>query len=101
MVDFANKTEKGVSLLYLSNFARMLPDDVIKRLEEVNTLEIFDNYAVLAYDPDGTKKVETEAERNKRKDPILFGLIAGSNKLYYVCDWIDEMLQWPFTQLCS
>ena len=90
MVDFANKTEKGVSLLYLKNFARMLPDDVISRLEEMNTLEVFDNYVVLTYDPDGTKKGETEEERAKRKDPILFGLIAGSNKLYYICDWIDE-----------
>lgn len=90
MVDFANKTEKGVSLLYLKNFARMLPDDVISRLEEMNTLEVFDNYVVLTYDPDGTKRGETEEERAKRKDPILFGLIAGSHKLYYICDWIDE-----------
>lgn len=26
----------------------------------------------------------------KRKDPILFGVIAGSNKLYFIGDWIDE-----------
>lgn len=90
MVEFANKTEKGVSLLYLSNFARMLPDEVIKKLEETNTLEVFDNYVILTYDPDGTKRGETEEERAKRKDPILFGLIAGSHKLYYICDWIDE-----------
>ena len=90
VVDFAKKTEKGVTLLYLRNFARMLPDEVIKKLEEANSLEVFDNYVVLAYDPDGTKKGETEADRAKRKDPILFGLIAGSRKLYYICDWIDE-----------
>ena len=90
MVDFTNKTEKGVSLLYLKNFARMLPDDVIKKLEEANSLEVFDNYVVLTYDPDGTKRGETEEERAKRKDPILFGVICGSNKLYYITDWIDE-----------
>ena len=29
-------------------------------------------------------------EMKKRKDPILFGVIAGSNKLYFIGDWIDE-----------
>ena len=26
----------------------------------------------------------------KAKGPILFGVIAGSNKLYFIGDWIDE-----------
>ena len=101
LVDFANKTEKGVSLIYLNNFTRLLPPDVIKRLEEMNKLEVFDNYAVLTYDPNGTKKGETEAEREKRKDPILFGLIAGSHKLYYICDWIDEKCDLTLQQLAD
>lgn len=90
VVKFANKTEKGVDLVYLKNFARPLPEDVVKKLEEVNSLEVFDNYVVMAYDPNGVRKLETEQERNKRKDPILFGVILGSDKLYYITDWIDE-----------
>lgn len=90
VVKFANKTEKGVELVYLKNFARPLPDEVVKKLEEANSLEVFDNYVVMAYDPNGDKKLETEKERDKRKDPILFGLILGSDKLYYITDWIDE-----------
>ena len=89
-VEFAKKSEKGVELLYLKNFSRPLPDEVIKKLDDVNKLGIFDNYVVMAYDPEGKMKDETEEDRNKRKDPILFGVILGSNKLYYITDWVDE-----------
>ena len=90
VVDFASKTEKGVDLIYLKNFARPLPEKVVQKLVEVDSLEVFDNYAVLTYDPQKKDKIETEADRDKRKDPILFGLISGSDKLYYVTDWIDD-----------
>ena len=90
VVDFAIKTEKGVDLIYLKNFARPLPEKVVQKLVEVDSLEVFDNYVVLTYDPQKKDKIETEADRDKRKDPILFGLISGSDKLYYVTDWIDD-----------
>ena len=90
VLDFASKTEKGVDLIYLKNFARPLPEKVVQKLVEVDSLEVFDNYAVLTYDPQKKNKIETEEDRNKRKDPILFGLISGSDKLYYVTDWVDE-----------
>jgi hypothetical protein len=56
----------------------------------MNELEVFDNYVVLYYDPEGTVYKETAYEEAKRRDPIIFGVIAGSKKLYYVADWIDE-----------
>ena len=90
VLDFASKTEKGVDLIYLKNFARPLPEKVVQKLVEVDSLEVFDNYAVLTYDPKKKDKIETAADRDKRKDPILFGLISGSDKLYYITDWIDE-----------
>ena len=90
VIDFAKRTLKDVNLVYLKNFARPLPDKVVKKLVEVDSLEVFDNYAVLTYDPKNVDKIETEKERELRKDPILFGLISGSDKLYYITDWIDE-----------
>ena len=90
MVSFIKKCEKGVKLDYIKNFTRPIPQDVIDKVNQVNKLEVFDNYVVLYYDPDGKIYQETEKERAKRKDPILFGLIAGSKKLYYIADWIDE-----------
>ena len=34
--------------------------------------------------------MDTPAEEIKKRDPIVFGVIAGSNKLYYITDWVDE-----------
>ena len=77
-------------MTYLKNFARPIPNDVIDKIAKMNELEVFDNYVVLYYDPDGTVYKETAYEEAKRRDPIIFGVIAGSKKLYYVADWIDE-----------
>lgn len=90
IVDFVKKTEKGVQLTYIKNYLRSIPVEVVEKINEVNKLEIFDNYAILHYDPDSKSYAETIAETKKRRDPILFGLIKGSNKLYYITDWIDE-----------
>jgi hypothetical protein len=90
VVEFAKKTERGVQLTYVKNFTRPIPEDVIEKLGEVTSYEVFDNYVVMHYDPQGKHREETRKEEAKRKDPILFGLIAGSRKLYYITDWVDE-----------
>ena len=87
---FASQCEKGLKLSYLKNFARPIPQDVIDKVAKMNELEVFDNYVVLYYDPEGKVYKETAYEEAKRRDPIIFGVIAGSKKLYYVADWIDE-----------
>lgn len=90
LVNFAKKTEKGIDLCYVKNYTRPIPTDVIEKIGEANELEVYDNFVVLHYDPNGLNKKETRKEEAKRKDPIVFGVIAGSNKLYYVADWVDE-----------
>jgi len=90
VVDFAKKTERGVELTYLKNFTRPIPQEAIDKVIEANEYEVFDNYVVMHYDPKGEHRAETKKEEAKRKDPIIFGVIAGSRKLYYITDWIDE-----------
>ena len=90
VVDFAKKTERGLSLTYIKNYARPLPQEVVDTINKMNELCVFDNYVILHYDPKGEAYKETEKEVAKRKDPILFGVIAGSDKLYYITDWVDE-----------
>ena len=90
MVSFVTQCEKGIKLDYIKNFTRPLPQEVVDKVNKINQLEVFDNYVVLYYDPDGKIYKETAKEEAKRKDPIIFGLIAGSKKLYYVADWVDE-----------
>lgn len=87
---FASRCEKGLKLSYLKNFSRPIPQEVIDKIARMNELEVFDNYVILYYDPEGKIYKETTREEAKRRDPIIFGVIAGSKKLYYVADWIDE-----------
>lgn len=90
MVSFVKQCEKGIKLDYVKNFTRPMPQDIVDKIAKINQLEVFDNYVVLYYDPDGKIYKETAREEAKRKDPIIFGVIAGSEKLYYVADWVDE-----------
>ncbi len=94
LVRFVKLTKRGLRLDWIKNFTRVLPDDVLKKKKELDTHNIFDNWLILHYDPKskGVSKTEKEKqkERDDKKDPILFGVIKGSRKLYFVDDWIDE-----------
>ena len=81
---------KDICLTYVKNYTRPIPDEVIEKLQEANKLEVFDNYVIMHYDPKKENSKPTEKEIAKKKDPILFGVISGSRKLYYITDWIDE-----------
>ena len=51
----------------------------------------FDNYLVLYFTTKGIESAElTKEEVRQKKDPILFGVIRNSRKLYFVADWTDE-----------
>jgi hypothetical protein len=94
IVEFAKKTERGLRLDYIKNFTRVIPSDVQKEKKKADKLKVFDNYVILHYDP--LKKnvaptaKEKEADRKKKADPILFGVIAESHDLYYITDWVDD-----------
>jgi hypothetical protein len=94
LVSFVKKTEKGVSLTYVKNFSYPIPDVVLEKKLQADELHVFDNYAILHYDPEGKvysqTQEEKEKERIKKSDPILFGIIAESRELYYITDWVDE-----------
>lgn len=76
-----------IDIDYIENFARTIPKEIVEKKREVDKLHVFDNYCVLYYDPSGASyKVPQEVKR----DPILFGLINHSMKLYYIADWVDE-----------
>lgn len=103
IVEFAQESQKGLSLDYMSNFSRVIPMDVVKKKIEADKLGVFDNYVILHYDPEAKSYIQTEEEKRKeierKKDPILFGVIMGSNKLYYIGDWIDEYCDLTFDVL--
>jgi hypothetical protein len=85
LVKFTLKCKKGLRIDYVNEFDRIIPKSVIANRDKAEDLKVFDNYIILHYDP-ATKNVNL----TEKKDPILFGLIKNSNKLYFIDDWIDE-----------
>lgn len=93
LLEFGKKCEKGLCLDWIANFARVIPDDVLAAKVACDEDELFDNYVILHYDPDNkaTTPESRKKEEEKRKDPILFGVIKDSRNLYFVADWKDEL----------
>ena len=92
VVDFYEKVgeDKNLKLSWIKNFNRIIPEEVYEAKKEVDERKIFDNYVILHYDPKDNGEKMTKEEKEKKKDPILFGVIKNSKKLYYVADWKDE-----------
>jgi len=86
---------KNLHLTWIKNFNRIIPIEIYDLKKEADLLHIFDNYVILHTDATGDVVNETKAERKARiereKDPILFGVIEKSRKLYYIGDWVDEL----------
>lgn len=98
VVEFTKDAEKGLQLMWIRNFARIIPASLLDIKKRADELEIFDNYVVLSYDPQKKSYKQTKeeyerqkaAEEAKRRDPILFGVLKNSRKLYYLGSWEDE-----------
>jgi len=91
LLKFVEKAEKGLSLDWIQHFARPIPAEVIDKKVACDNAYLFDNWVVLHYDPEGKAITpeDREAEIARRRDPILFGVMLGSRKLYFVADWKD------------
>lgn len=101
LVDFVKKCPKGLKLSWVKNYMRVIPDEVSLTKQKCDSLGLFDNYAVLHYDPSNKAWAETHAEKERRKDPILFGLMAGRRRLYFVGDWVDELCDLTLEQIAD
>lgn len=103
IVRLAQNAPKPLSLDYIENYVRNIPIEAIKKKIEADNLQVFDNYCILHYDENGESYAMTDKEKEreiqKRKDPIMFGLINGSNKLYFIADWIDEYCDLTFEKM--
>jgi len=101
--DFKLVKDKHLKLTWIKNYIRIIPEDIIELKVKADNLLIFDNYVILHYDKDNNQtaktKKEIKEEKERLKDPILFGVIKGSNKLYYIGDWIDEYCDLTLSKL--
>lgn len=93
--------EKIVKLKEFSEFPRIVPSKVQKRLKELQAKGLFDEYWILYTDLTApTEEIKSNKQKIKEKDPILFGRFNNiPEKLYYIADWIDEYCDLTFDKL--
>lgn len=96
-----NKDHLPLRLTWIGNFTRTIPKEIRELKLMADKLNAFDNYVILHYDPSGESVRSTEQEINKAKDPILFGVIHNSRRLYYIGDWVDEYCNLTLEKLIS
>lgn len=103
LVTLQKKCEKQLDIDYIKNFTRVIPDSVAEKKVLADNLQVFDNYVILYYDPTGKSFSLTEYEKAEeeriKKDPILFGVIKDSDKLYYIDSWIDDLCDLTWDQV--
>mgnify|MGYP001614302358 CR=1 FL=1 len=101
LIKFVAKCERGLCLDWIADFVRPIPSEVLAEKEACDKDELFDNYVVLHFDPNnkGTAKKDRDKEERRVKDPILFGVLQGSRKLYFVGDWQDELCNLTLQQI--
>jgi hypothetical protein len=87
VIHFYKKSKKGLRLDWIKNFTRVIPNKIVKQKIKIDNLKVFDNYVILHFDPNETA---FEMTKEEKEDPILFGVIRGSRKLYYIADWKDK-----------
>jgi len=95
-VSMCNK--KVIKVTPIRNYIRIIPKSVRVKLEKCQKAKLFDDYVILHTDPNDTSVEKTIAEK---KDPILFGRIANSKKLYFIDDWQDEFCDITFDKVLS
>lgn len=105
VVKFYKESPRGLRLDWIANFLRVVPPEIRAWKVRCDELGIFDNYAVLHYDPAVSSYAKTQEEIldeiRAKQDPILFGLIEGRRRLYYVGDWIDETCDLTLEQIAD
>ena len=92
VIDFYQKVkdDKNIKLTWIKNYIRPIPNSILDLKVSIDEKKFFDNYVILHYDPKGTGSAMTEKEKERAKDPILFGVVRSSRKLYFIADWKDE-----------
>jgi hypothetical protein len=85
-----SKSSKNIELTFIKNFVRHIPDTLLDLKEKLDKEKVFDDYVIAHYDPKKENTALTKKEVERKKDPILFGVIRGSDNFYFIGDWKDE-----------
>lgn len=81
------------------SYTRVIPKSVVKEKQKYDG--IFDSFVIYHYYNESQKDLKelSADEKAKMRDPVLFGRIKGSLKLYFIADWEDEYCDLRFEDI--
>lgn len=104
LTKFKNRIRGGhISDTKLKDFTRVIPKVVLEKKSKVEAC--FDGFVIYHYwdsaaeEKRQKKQKVTEEEKQRMRDPVLFGVIKESNRLYFVADWEDEHCDLTFEEM--
>jgi len=103
-----NKHKHNIRGGHISNtlwkdYTRVIPPRVVYAKKKVE--DIFNTFEIWHYwDVEASKKVEkkekmTADEKSKMKDPVVFGMLKGSTRMYFIAEWTDEYCDLSFDEI--
>ncbi len=107
-LDDLNKYKRKIRGGHISDtkfehFTRVIPDDVLEKKKRVE--DLFDGYVIYHYwNEEAAAKAEknermTPEEKSRMRDPVLFGVIKESSRLYFIAEWDDDFCDLSFEEL--
>ncbi|MBP5458717.1 MAG: hypothetical protein J6Y62_00870 [Clostridia bacterium] len=100
MVELFKLAEYGLRLDWWCDYKELAPDAALNKRELARGIGVLDNFCVLHYDPQGKRLREEEIEEMKR-DPILFGVMRCSRRLYFIADWTTDKDDVTVKKICA
>lgn len=104
LVKHKRKIRDGhISDTLIKDFTRVIPKDVLAKRDRVK--DVFDDFVIYHYWNDKAqekleKKEKVNAEeKNKMRDPVLFGIVRETDRLYFVADWNDDHCDLTFSEM--
>jgi hypothetical protein len=101
---YKNKIRDGhISDTLLKEYTRVVPEDVLAKKNKFDGC--FDGYVVYHYwegkveEKRAKEQKLTPEEKQKMRDPVLFGIIRESDRLYFIADWEDEFCDLKFDEI--
>lgn len=100
VVKLLKTADFGIRIDFWNDYPEFVPDEVLEVKKKADALCVFDNWCVMHYDPKG-EALKQIKEEEWRRDPILFGMIVGSDRLYFVKDWTTKTDDITIKKICD
>lgn len=100
-----NIRDGHISDTMLKDFTRSIPKNVAEKKKKVE--DCFDDFVIYHYwnEKEAEKIVKGQKmdkkEEEKMRDPVLFGIIKETNRLYFLIDWDDSYCNLSFEELAD